>query len=466
MSKTLKDLTTLQLREIIKAYNLHTRITGYHKLNKAALIKEMDKHIQIINNKIYIKHNKSELVPNKPKGKEANKFDLLKESIKLKARYENLKNALDGETNKIKIKTITENMKLIKDTYLNIVDEYKKLDKPVKTVNKVNLRERLDMLNRESIKRRVERINRKSKGHELLNKLDKLFMKSKLKPIENDFHYVLFDSKAKKEEGINIKGKIANYKCKIYNNPLNFIKDNGPASLFKFDKEDQLSQEKITYEFSNRIKDLKKKKRLNDKFYEDKAKDFNNIIKEEKTKGYRVINSYIFNKQKDNIIGRCKILIDEDNEIFIDSIFTNHSERKKGYSYQLVDMVMGYLSEEKSFNKKYEIIKIDFDFVEGIRNDKDDEEEKKKKKKKKNKNKIEEEEEEEEDNYSNLDWDYKDGAIVTHVVNKIVNLYGFKNSFISNMLESYDTKNNIINFQTLMQESMEVDDNQIIEWRK
>ena len=67
MSKTLKDLTTLQLREVIKAYNLHTRITGYHKLNKAALIKEMDKHIQIINNKIYIKHNKSELVPNKPK---------------------------------------------------------------------------------------------------------------------------------------------------------------------------------------------------------------------------------------------------------------------------------------------------------------------------------------------------------------------------------------------------------------
>jgi len=462
MSKTLNDLTTLQLRQVIKAYNLHTRITGYHKLKKSDLIKEMEKHIQIINNKIYIKHNKSELLPKKPKGKEKNKFDLLKESIKLKARYENLKQALEKETNKIKIKTITENMKLIKDDYLNIVKKYKKLDKPtvkqsVKQAVKqaVNLRERLDMLNRERHSRRVAISNRKEKAKNIMDKLDKHFINSKIKSnIDNDFHYVLFDSKAKKEEDINIKGKIAKYKCKLYNNTLNFIKDNAPASIFKFNKESQESQSKITYDFNENLKYLKKGKKLNNTLYENKAKYFKDEIKEKSRLFPRMINSYIFNKNKDNIIGECKILIDEEKFIFIDSIFTNENFRKNGFSYQLLDMVMGYLSEEKSFNKKYQILNVDFEFIIGVRNDEDEEENKK-------------EEEKEEDNYQNLDWNYEEGAIVVHIVNKIANLYGFENKFITDILDNHTTgKNKIINFQTLMEESMEQDDNQIVKWEK
>ena len=53
----LEDLSLTQLRKLVRAYNMHVSIKGYSKMSKEALINEMKKHFEIINNFLKVLHH-------------------------------------------------------------------------------------------------------------------------------------------------------------------------------------------------------------------------------------------------------------------------------------------------------------------------------------------------------------------------------------------------------------------------
>ena len=72
--------TIPQLKSIIKEYNLHTKISNYSKLKKELLIKEIEKHLFIMDDKIKIKNHVE--IEMKKESKETKKANHVKEDIK------------------------------------------------------------------------------------------------------------------------------------------------------------------------------------------------------------------------------------------------------------------------------------------------------------------------------------------------------------------------------------------------
>lgn len=52
----LSNFTLKELKQMIKSYNLHTKIAGAHSLRKAELVEELSKHLEIVNGNVVIKN--------------------------------------------------------------------------------------------------------------------------------------------------------------------------------------------------------------------------------------------------------------------------------------------------------------------------------------------------------------------------------------------------------------------------
>ena len=107
--------SVLQLKKLLKDYNLHTKIRGFYKLNKDELIKKATEYLLINNNKILIKKNKNIIempeITNKTKKTPKKQNDELeeppiemkKEPVKSKRKIAEEKKILqEAENNKLK----------------------------------------------------------------------------------------------------------------------------------------------------------------------------------------------------------------------------------------------------------------------------------------------------------------------------------------------------------------------------
>jgi hypothetical protein len=107
--------SVLQLKKLLKDYNLHTKIRGFYKLNKDELIKKATEYLLINNNKILIKKNKNIIempeITNKTKTTSKNHTveveespaQIKKEPVKSKRKITEEKKILqEAENNKLK----------------------------------------------------------------------------------------------------------------------------------------------------------------------------------------------------------------------------------------------------------------------------------------------------------------------------------------------------------------------------
>ena len=57
------NFTMSELKDIIRQYNIHTKIVGYSRMTKAVIIAEMEKHLEFNNNNIVLKNHNIIIVP-------------------------------------------------------------------------------------------------------------------------------------------------------------------------------------------------------------------------------------------------------------------------------------------------------------------------------------------------------------------------------------------------------------------
>lgn len=128
----LEDLTIPVLKKLIRAYNLHTVIKGYSKMNKIDLIKNIKKHFSISDNNLLYNEHSDLNVSEELKYKQVRKAKTTTPEIKkeIKKVVKEVKKELSPEIKK-KLKEVKEKKKFDKNLKEKVKEQKKQVEKVI-----------------------------------------------------------------------------------------------------------------------------------------------------------------------------------------------------------------------------------------------------------------------------------------------------------------------------------------------